>query len=52
MSQKMPWENDVDIALDQRAFINFCVQLGKTPIETKNDGEIREVSDSVKIICI
>jgi hypothetical protein len=36
----------------QYPLVNFCVQLGKTPTETKNVGGIREVLDSVKIICL
>jgi hypothetical protein len=39
--------------MEQRAVktqdCNFCVQLVKTPTETKNDGRIREILDSVKI---
>jgi hypothetical protein len=40
------------MCMEQRAVITrtFYVQLVKTPTEKKNDGGIREILDSVKII--
>jgi hypothetical protein len=35
MSQKMSEKMTSKMHMDQRAFIYFCVQLGKTPTETK-----------------